>query len=130
MRYGANGTWTSGIYSDGVLCANTIFGDPLVGTVKSCQILLYASIPTNTAIPTNTPVPTNLPTAAATLTPIPTWTTCAVEDAVCSFSGTALVRYGANSTWVSGTFTDGVLCANSIFSDPLVGTVKSCQIFR
>jgi hypothetical protein len=40
------------------------------------------------------------------------------------------VRYGADPIWVSGTYTNGVFCDNSIFGDPLYGTFKSCQIFR
>ena len=118
VRYGANNTWASGTYTDGVLCANSIFGDPVYGTAKSCQIL------SSTPLPTATPVPT------LTTTPMASWTTCAVENTVCSFSGPALVRYGANGSWVSGTYTDGVLCANSVFGDPIAGTVKSCQIYR
>ena len=72
------------------------------------------------------------PPATATLaaTPTPTWITCAVEGAFCSFSGTTLVRYGANSSWITGPYTNGVWCTNAVFTDPLVGTYKSCQIFR
>ena len=60
-------------------------------------------------------------------TPIP-WTTCANESGFCSFSGTAQVRYGAGSSWVTGTFTNGVACNNSVFGDPDFGVVKSCQV--
>jgi Flp pilus assembly pilin Flp len=130
VRYGANGTWTSGTYTNGVLCANSIFGDPIVGTAKTCQILISTSIPTDTAIPTNTAIPTDMAIPTASPTPMPTWTTCAVENVFCSFSGTAVVRYGAIGFWASGTYTDGVSCANSVFGDPIYGTVKSCQIYR
>ncbi len=136
VRYGANGTWTSGIYTDGVLCANSVFGDPLPGVVKSCQILLNAGIPTATGTATatgpatSTPTATPIPSSTPTPTAVPTWTTCAAEDAFCSFTGQVLVRYGALGTWVSGYYTNGVLCANSVFGDPLYGTVKSCQIYR
>ena len=67
-------------------------------------------------VPTPTPIAT------------PTWTFCADEHQTCSFSGTAVVRYGANGTWTQGTYTNGVFCDNSIFGDPLYGTFKSCQI--
>ena len=80
----------------------------------------HTSIPTQELIPIQTLIPTQ------TLS----WATCAVENGFCSFSGEALVRYGANGTWASGTYTDGVLCANSVFGDPLYGTLKSCQIYR
>lgn len=67
---------------------------------------------------------------SAAPTAIPTWTTCAVENAFCSFAGTAPVKYGAGSSWYTGTFTNGVLCSNSVFGDPLYGTVKSCQVYQ
>lgn len=35
--YGKNGTWTSGVYRDGVRCSNEVFGDPLPGVVKECR---------------------------------------------------------------------------------------------
>jgi Flp pilus assembly pilin Flp len=57
-----------------------------------------------------------------------TWTTCANENGFCSFSGTAQVRYGAGSSWNTGTYTNGVACNNSVFGDPDFGVVKSCQI--
>ncbi len=57
-----------------------------------------------------------------------TWTDCAPENGYCPFSGTATVRYGANGSYANGTFTDGVSCSNSIFGDPLPGTVKRCSV--
>ena len=59
--------------------------------------------------------------------PTPSWTFCAVENATCTFTGTKEVRYGKNSTWVIGTYTDTVGCNNGVFGDPLVGTVKECD---
>ncbi len=72
-------------------------------------------------------VPTAVPPTA---TPVPTWTFCATEDDFCSFSGTAPVRYGANGTWVTGTYTNGVACTNGVFGDPVPMVVKSCQVFQ
>ena len=60
-------------------------------------------------------------------TPVPTWTTCANENGFCSFSGTALVRYGANGVWATQTYTNGVACTNAVFGDPISGVVKTCQ---
>ena len=62
-------------------------------------------------------------------TPVP-WTTCANESGFCNFSGTAQVRYGAGSSWFTGTYTNGVACNNSVFGDPDVGVVKSCQVYQ
>ena len=56
------------------------------------------------------------------------WNFCAPEGAVCAFTGTTEVRYGADGTYVYQTFTDGTACNNEVFSDPLFGTRKSCAI--
>jgi len=55
------------------------------------------------------------------------WTTCASEMQRCNFSGTKQVRFGANGIYHYGTFTGGVLCANSIFGDPINGVIKHCD---
>ena len=64
------------------------------------------------------------------LTPsAPTSTFCAVENSICEFSGTRTVEYGIiGGPLVSGIFTDGVLCSNEVFGDPIFGIVKSCYI--
>ncbi len=54
------------------------------------------------------------------------WTYCASENGYCSFSGTQLVRYGANGSYVYRTVTGGTSCSNTIFGDPAFGTVKQC----
>ena len=59
--------------------------------------------------------------------PTPGWTFCANEGGRCSFTGTKLVRYGAGSSFNTGTFTGGVDCSNSTFGDPIVGTAKHCD---
>ena len=56
------------------------------------------------------------------------WTFCAWEGAMCTFSGTQEVRYGADGTYLYQTLTDGTACLNSVFGDPLVGTLKSCAV--
>jgi Flp pilus assembly pilin Flp len=38
VRYGANGVWTTQTFTNGVACNNSVFGDPLYGVVKSCQV--------------------------------------------------------------------------------------------
>jgi serine protease len=58
-----------------------------------------------------------------------TWTTIATEGQDFSVSGTQTVRYGAGSSWISRTVTGGGTCSNAWFgSDPVYGTVKSCQV--
>jgi Flp pilus assembly pilin Flp len=84
----------------------------------------------NVVTPTPIPLPTLTPTPTPIPTPIPTWTDCAVENGFCSFTGTALVRYGANGVYATGTFTNGVGCNNTVFGDPLYGVVKACQVLQ
>jgi hypothetical protein len=68
------------------------------------------------------------PTAKPTPLPISgEWTPCAIENQPCNFSGTKQVRFGANGIYNYGTFTGGVLCANSIFDDPIDGVMKHCD---
>ncbi len=98
VRYGAGSRWAQGIYINSVACSNNIFGDPLIGTYKSCQ------------------------------TTEPQWTTCANQDEICRFSGKKIVRYGLNTRWRQGQFTDQVACNNSVFGNPANGVRKICQI--
>src|SRR5258708_617853 len=65
--------------------------------------------------------------SASAVTTTTNWTFCATENAVCSFTGTRLVRYGSGTTFVTRTFTNGVACNNSTFGDPLKYVVKHCQ---
>jgi hypothetical protein len=55
------------------------------------------------------------------------WTHCAGEDVRCEFSGTKEVRYGVEPAYVYQVHTDGVMCSNDVFGDPLVGALKSCS---
>ncbi len=58
VRYGANDTWVTQIHTDGVACTNAVFGDPVWGVVKTCQVYQIASsTPTASPIPTNTFTP-------------------------------------------------------------------------
>ena len=38
MRYGANGTFTYKTLSNGTACTNSVFGDPIFGVAKHCDI--------------------------------------------------------------------------------------------
>jgi hypothetical protein len=103
IRYGANGTYTFKTATDGVSCNNSVFGDPLRGTVKACY---YSDKVDDSSV---------------------SYTYCADERSQCDFSGTRVIRYGANGTYTYGVATDGVSCSNSVFGDPLYGTRKACH---
>jgi len=70
---------------------------------------------------------TTTPSPAPSPTPT-TWTTCANEGATCTFSGTANVRYGTATNYVTKAATGSIACNNATFGDPAPGMVKSCSV--
>lgn len=56
-----------------------------------------------------------------------TWTNCASEGGICSFTGTRQVRYGANNSYATLTATSSIACTNGVFGDPISGVIKTCQ---
>ncbi len=111
VRYGANGNYAYGIFTNGVSCNNGVFGDPQYGIVKECQFGDGASQSSSSTQNTSNT----------------SWSYCASEGGQCNFSGTREVRYGANGTYAYGIFSNGVSCNNGVFGDPLSGIVKECQ---
>lgn len=111
VRYGANGSYAYKSATGTIACTNGVFGDPVFGTVKSCQ---YASDSTGTPAPAPAPAP------------VLTWSVCSAEGGSCAFTGTRQVRYGANGSYAFRTATDAIACSNAVFGDPIYGTVKSC----
>ena len=103
VAYGANGGYAYATLGGGTSCSNAVFGDPAVGSVKSCYVI--------GAPPSFT-----------------TWTNCSGENGTCSFSGTHEVAYGANGRYFYGSFTGGTGCGNSVFGDPDSGVVKACYV--
>lgn len=80
-----------------------------------------------------TACPMLLETRICPVTPIETWTTCARENEICSFTGTRRVRYGAGATWVTrdiAASNGGVRCSNAVFGDPAFGVAKQCQLLN
>ena len=117
VRYGANGNYSYGVFSNGVSCNNGVFGDPLYGTVKNCE---YGGTSQSSSPTPNNPSPTT-PTSNTS------WNYCGSEGGQCNFSGTREVRYGASGNYSYGIFSTGVGCNNGVFGDPLYGTAKSCE---
>ncbi len=101
VRYGANGVYAYKTLTGSTACTNAVFGDPLPGVVKQCDI-----------------------PAASTSTG--GWSVCANEGGTCSFSGTQQVRYGANGLYAYRTLTGSTACTNAVFGDPAPGVPKQC----
>jgi hypothetical protein len=117
VRYGAGTSFVTKTFTGSVVCANTAFGDPAKGQLKTCS---YSS---------NTITPTGIVTISATApsTSDAGWTPCAAEGGTCTVSGTRQVRYGANGYYVTKTVTGSVACTNAVFGDPAYKLVKSCS---
>jgi beta-glucanase (GH16 family) len=57
------------------------------------------------------------------------WHTCVPEGSTCTFSGTRLIRYGADGSYTYLSATNGIACTNEAFgTDPAPGKAKSCWI--
>jgi hypothetical protein len=66
--------------------------------------------------------------------PAATYQTCATENGDCVMNdkvGTGqvtAVRYGAGNSWITKMVgPEGIPCTNAVWTDPIVGTVKTCQ---
>ncbi|MES2831487.1 MAG: S8 family serine peptidase [Pseudomonadota bacterium] len=106
VRYGANNSYAYRNATNSISCTNAVFGDPMYGTFKSCQVSGAPTVSTTPAVAT--------------------WSVCATENGSCSFTGTREVRYGANGAYVGKIFTGTTACTNQVFGDPAYGTTKSC----
>jgi len=103
VRYGLDGQWAYRTATDSIACNNDVFGDPLPGADKVCQV-------------------------AQPPAPVATWTHCANEHGTCSFSGTRQVRYGLDGQYAYRTATASIACSNEVFGDPLPGADKVCEV--
>jgi hypothetical protein len=128
MYYGVPGAYAVGTVQGPFNCAagNSAFGDPIYGTVKSCYVLQSVLTPT-----TDGPGPNAAPTAGISGLP-DGYVRCAAEtpDTTCQFTGSTIMYYGVPGYWASGAVQGPFNCAaaNSVFGDPLYGTVKSCYV--
>lgn len=101
VAYGANGIYSYTTVTGGTACTDAALGDPNYGVVKSCYVGAVVAGPSGTAY-------------------------CGAENALCSFSGTRTVAYGAGSSFTTKSITGGTPCTNAVFPDPDFGVVKAC----
>jgi hypothetical protein len=52
---------------------------------------------------------------------------CANEGGTCTFSGQAIVAYGANGSFNYRTATSSIACNSAMFGDPAPGVAKTCS---
>jgi len=97
VRYGANGIYAYRMLSNGAPCNNTTFGDPVPGVGKQCAI-----------------GPRD-------------FTFCSNENASCTNSGSKIIAYGGNGSFIYRVKTGNFTCSNASFGeDPIPGVVKAC----
>ncbi|MFN7726614.1 MAG: beta strand repeat-containing protein [Rubrivivax sp.] len=63
------------------------------------------------------------------------WTFCANENTTCGFSGTQLLRYGADARFSHRVVTasgapGGISCSNAVFGDPAPNAGKNCYVYN
>jgi len=100
VRYGDGTTFTAPqLFTGSVLCDNSVFGDPLFGTFKHCEIRMPAVAALAVSDPTQTP-PT-APGNTATLTVARTgfgWVSSAIAGIACGLSCSAAYALGTQVT--------------------------------
>jgi len=106
VRYGHAPYWITRTVTNQGSCTNAFFAtDPIVGTVKQCEVMVSA------------------------VSPPAAWTKVADEGQVFNVAGAQTVRYGSGTAWVTRNVVDSGECTNSFFgTDPLYGVVKQCEV--
>ena len=124
VSYGANGTFTSPrTFTGGVDCNNSVFGDPLSGVVKWCEMrAVAATVPTNTQVPTisgQALVGQKLTASQGTWTGSPTsfayaWSRCNSNKTNCvKITGATLSTYLVTSDDAGNRLIVTVVASNS-----------------
>ena len=86
----------------------------------ACVALVHAASDTKGDMPADKP--TTLTIRGQLFEALP----CASEYSTCDFVGQRTVAYGARSVYVTKTLTGPIECSNSVFGDPVPGTIKNC----
>ncbi|MFD0672790.1 fibronectin type III domain-containing protein [Cohnella sp. GCM10027633] len=104
VRYGANGSYAYGTFTNSVYCGNSTFGDPIPGTYKTCDVNNGGSGGSDTQSPS---APTNLASPSKSSTSVNlTWTGSTDNVGVTGYNvynGTTLVGSPTGTSYtVSG----------------------------
>jgi len=98
VRFGKRGKYRYALLTGGTPCTAGVFGgDPIANVPKSCQVSDEL------------------------------YTSCALEGATCTFTGSKQVRFGANGQWRTLTATGSTPCNAATFGDPVSGVMKRCE---
>ncbi|WP_231891406.1 fibronectin type III domain-containing protein [Paenibacillus swuensis] len=112
VRYGANGSYNYGTFTNSVNCSNSTFGDPISGTAKSCDVNMGGSGGGDTQAPT---APTGLISPSKTSTSVSlSWTASTDNTGVTGYdvyNGSTLAGSAPGTT-----FTVSGLTANTAYT--------------
>jgi YHS domain-containing protein len=136
IRFGGEGKYAYLTRTGGADCRyDTLGADPLPGKTKACYLEdltpgTTPPSPTPTASPTVKPSTTPSPSPTASAGPVgKTYTFCSNEWQRCNFTGTRVIRFGAEGKYTYLTRTDGVDCRyDLLLPDPLPGKTKACYL--
>jgi hypothetical protein len=117
VRFGDGQRFSTRTVNGSVDCSTRVFGDPIYGKVKHCEVQSAAwtgggGYGAGSAGGTG-------------------WSLCANEGGYCSFDGRAQVRYGTHDRYYYRDAWGGVSCSNESFGgDPYYNKPKRCEIQR
>jgi hypothetical protein len=146
VRYGADGQYNVQQVTESIACTNAIFGDPIPFVLKACSYSLSSTADhdqdgvtdaldafpadesesvdsDNDGIGDNAdPFPQD-----ASNSPNSNWVHCANESEACNVPSQAVVRYGANNSYIFNVITGSVSCSSDVFGDPTPLDTKTCS---
>lgn len=103
VRYGLNDSWVTRTATGSIECNNTVFGDPLPGADKICEVAASAA-----------PAPSPAPAPAPAPSPSPTDCNAIIEQCFDLTSPTITTYRGNKSAAASYTFDDGYASSATI----------------
>lgn len=129
-------SWNSSTDNMGVTGYNIYNGSTQIGSTTGAVSITLTGLSPSTAYTLTVKAKdasNNISAASNAITvttnPLANWVNCAGENNPCNFTGTKEVRYGANGSYVYGTYTNTVMCSNNGFGvDPAPGYYKTCDV--
>jgi hypothetical protein len=112
VRYGARSSFVYREVRDAALqCDNSMFGDPLPGRSKRCEVRLYDDAGSGWGGGGDG------------------WTRCARENETCRVNGPATIRFGIDGRYYERQVRGGnVFCGIQTFGDPAPRERKACDV--
>lgn len=131
IRYGERNVYVYKLVESDIACSYTIFGDPLFGVHKKCDVFDISDYLNNTSQAVtlqNFYGPENKRIFNSIFSSIRlVWTFCSYEHGTCKINTNSIVRYGHNNVFVYTYASNDTICNNEKFGDPLYGTFKKCD---